>query len=73
LSSGRIRPILFHYPNPITQEKKTLLMDVRTRRQALLQLVGLVGILQDEGVQEAVAADLELGLVGRAAALDPGG
>lgn len=45
----------------------------RTRRQALLQLVGLVGILQDEGVQETVAADLELGLVGLTALLDAGG
>lgn len=48
-------------------------MDERTRRQALLQLLGLVGILQDEGVQVAVAADLELGRVGLAVALDPGG
>jgi hypothetical protein len=45
----------------------------RTRRQALLELVGLVRILENESVQEAVAADLELGLAGLAAALDAGG
>lgn len=30
--------------------------------QALLELVGLVRVLQDQGVQVALAADLELGL-----------
>lgn len=45
----------------------------RTRGQALLELVGLVGVLQDKGVEGAVAADLELGLLGLAVALDPGG
>ena len=45
----------------------------RTGRKALLQLVGLVGVLEDKSVQESVAADLELGLAGLAIALDPGG
>lgn len=45
----------------------------RTWGQALLQLVGLVGILQDESVDEALAADLELDLLGLAVTLDPGG
>ncbi len=35
---------------------------IRTRRQTLLKLLGLVGVLEDEGVEVAVAADLELGL-----------
>lgn len=45
----------------------------RTRRQALLELIGLVGVLQDKRVDEALAADLELDLLGLAVALDPGG
>lgn len=45
----------------------------RTRGKGLLELVGLVGVLQGEGVQEALAADLELDLLGLAVALDPGG
>lgn len=45
----------------------------RTRRKALLELVGLVGVLEDKSVQESVAADLELGLAGLAVTLDPGG
>lgn len=47
-------------------------MGERTRGQALLELVGLVGVLQGQGVDEAVAADLELDLLGLAVALDPG-
>lgn len=42
----------------------------RTRGKALLELVGLVGVLQDEGVDEAGAADLELDLLALAVALD---
>lgn len=45
----------------------------RTRGQALLELVGLVGVLQDKGVKVAVAADLELGLLVLAVLLDAGG
>lgn len=45
----------------------------RTRGKALLELVGLVGVLEDKGVQEALAADLELDLLGLAVLLDPGG
>lgn len=44
----------------------------RTWGQALLELVGLVGVLQDKGVDEAVASNLELDLLGRAVALDAG-
>lgn len=43
-----------------------------TRRQALLQLVGLVGVLEHQGVQVALAPDLELGQAGLLALLDPG-
>lgn len=49
------------------------ILSKRTRRQALLELVGLVRVLENESVQEAVAADLELGLAGLAVALDTGG
>ena len=45
----------------------------RTRGKALLELVGLVGVLENKGVQEALAADLELDLLGLAVLLDPGG
>lgn len=45
----------------------------RTRGQALLELVGLVGVLQDKGVKVLVAADLELGLLVLAVLLDAGG
>lgn len=45
----------------------------RTRGQGLLELIGLVGVLQDEGVDETLAADLELNLLGLAVALDPSG
>jgi hypothetical protein len=38
----------------------------------LLELVGLVGLLEDKGVQVAVAANLELDLLGLAVALDGG-
>lgn len=44
----------------------------RTWGQALLELVGLVGVLQGKGVDEALAADLELDLLGLAVALDAG-
>lgn len=45
----------------------------RTRRKRLLKLLGLVGVLEDESVEVALASDLELDLVGGAVALDPGG
>ena len=45
----------------------------RTRRQALLQLLGLVRVLEDKGVQVALAADLELDLLRVGVLLDPGG
>lgn len=45
----------------------------RTRGKALLELVGLLGVLEDKGVQEALAADLELDLLVLAVLLDPGG
>ena len=35
---------------------------MHTRRQTLLELLGLVGVLEHEGVQVAMAPDLELGL-----------
>lgn len=44
----------------------------RTWGQALLELVGLVGVLQGKGVDEALAADLELDLLGLTVALDAG-
>jgi hypothetical protein len=44
-----------------------------TGRQALLQLLGLVGILEDKGVEVLLAADLELDVVGLLVLLDPRG
>lgn len=41
-----------------------------TRWEGLLELIGLLGVLQDEGVQVALAADLELDGRGLLAALD---
>lgn len=45
----------------------------RTRRQALLELLGLVGILKDEGIDEARSPDLELDVVGLGVLLYAGG
>lgn len=44
-----------------------------TGRQALLQLLGLVGVLEHQGVQVLLAADLELDVVGLLVLLDPRG
>ena len=44
-----------------------------TGRQALLELLGLVRVLEDQGVEEPLAADLELDLLGVLVLLDPGG
>lgn len=44
----------------------------RTWGKALLELLGLLGILKDEGVEVSVASDLELDLVGLGALLYPG-
>lgn len=38
------------------------LLDMEARRERLLELVGLLRVVNDEGVEEARAADLELGL-----------
>ena len=62
--------ISFHFPSNLDGGP---MRSKRTRGQALLELVGLVGVLQDEGVEVAVAADLELGLLGLAVLLDAGG
>lgn len=42
-----------------------------TRRKGLLQLVGLVGVLEHQGVEVLLASDLELDVVGLLALLDP--
>lgn len=44
-----------------------------TRRQALLQLLGLVIVLQHQGVEVLLASDLELDVVGLLVLLDPRG
>ena len=41
-----------------------------TWRERLPQLLGLVGVLEDEGVEVGLAADLELGLAGDTVLLD---
>lgn len=52
----------FHSPVPTTN---FICHMKRTRWQALLELLSLLGVVDDEGVEVARAADLELGL-GRA-------
>lgn len=47
--------------------------EVRTWGQALLELLGLLGVLEDKSVLVAVAPDLELDLVGLAVLLYTGG
>jgi hypothetical protein len=42
-------------PKKVQRKKKRL-----TRRQGLLDLIGLVGVLEFEGVQETLSAELEL-------------
>lgn len=37
---------------------------IRTRGKRLLELLGLVGVLQNQGVDEALASDLELDVAG---------
>ena len=44
-----------------------------TGRQGLLELLGLVRVLEDQGVEKPLAADLELDLLGVLVLLDPGG
>jgi hypothetical protein len=44
-----------------------------TRGHALLQLRGLLRVLEDQSVEELRASDLELGLVGLLVLLDPRG
>lgn len=60
--------ILFH--NTVQGNSRLGDGSKRTRGQALLELVGLVGVLQDKGVDEAGAADLELDLLVLGVALD---
>jgi hypothetical protein len=47
--------------------------EAHTGRKALLELLGLVGVLQDKGVEVLLAADLELDVVGLLALLDARG
>ena len=44
-----------------------------TGGKALLELLGLVGVLENQGVEVLLAADLELDVVGLLALLDPRG
>lgn len=46
---------------------------MHTGRQALLQLLGLVIVLQHQGVEVLLASDLELDVVGLLVLLDPRG
>lgn len=45
----------------------------RTGRQALLELLGLVGVLEHQGVEVLLAADLELDVADLLVLLDPRG
>lgn len=44
-----------------------------TGGEALLELLGLVGVLKNQGVEVLLASDLELDVVGLLVLLDPGG
>ena len=46
---------------------------VRTRRQTLLELLGLVRVLEHQGVEVLLAADLELDVADLLVLLDPRG
>ena len=46
---------------------------MRTGGKALLELVGLLRVLQDQSVEVSLAADLELDLLSALVLLDPGG
>jgi hypothetical protein len=46
---------------------------VHTRREGLLQLLGLVIVLEHQGVEVLLASDLELDVVGLLVLLDPRG
>ena len=46
---------------------------MRTRGEALLELLGLLSVLEDESVEEPLAADLELDLGVLGVLLDPSG
>ena len=46
---------------------------LHTRGQALLKLVGLLGVGEDQSVEVSLAADLELDLLAALVLLDPGG
>lgn len=45
----------------------------RTRREGSLELLSLVGVLENKGVEVLLAADLELDLLSSLVLLDPGG
>lgn len=50
-----------------------VLAEDHTGGKALLELLGLVGVLENQGVEVLLAADLELDVVGLLALLDPRG
>lgn len=64
------------YPPPSRsspgQKRKIKITSQLTRRQALLDLVGLVGILEVEGIKEAFSAELQLDVLGLCGFLEPG-
>jgi hypothetical protein len=60
------------YPLTLRRHGNRIAIGIRhTRGEALPQLLGLVGVLEDQRVEHPVAADLELVLV--LVLLDPGG
>lgn len=73
MGSSKINPPSGISFDPSNNSDSVTMRSKRTRGQALLELVGLVGVLQDKGVKVAVAADLELGLLVLAVLLDAGG
>ena len=49
------------------------ILDLEAGRKRLLELLGLLGVLQDESVEVPLAADLELDLLGALVLLDARG
>ena len=57
---------------PPLQKKNIKIMSELTWRQALLDLVGLVGILEVEGIQETLSSELQLDVLGLCGFLEAG-
>lgn len=73
LSSGSISLFIFGAIGRNEKVVESRILTQRTRRQALLQLLGLLSVLENQGVEVSLAADLELDVVALLVLLDPRG